>query len=328
MLYDFILLGILLVASAFFSFSEIAFIKLTDAKVNAMVKARKRNSRLVKKLKLKSHRLLITSLIGNNVVNVGAASLATLIAESIFDSAVLGITTGVMTLLILVFGEVIPKSYANNHPERFASFAAPYLLFFYWIFLPATVMLEFISRRVAGKHKPDTVSEEELRAMAAIGMQQGTIDKEERELIERLFEFDDTKAGKIMTPKANMVSIDANMGIQEAAELVRMDLHTRFPVVKGSPENVIGFVHSKDIILATADGRKKTVENIMRSILKVPENTVVFNLLQEFQKKQAHMAVVVDKNGKTKGIVTLEDVLEELVGEITDEHDAKKRKKS
>ncbi|PLX28901.1 HlyC/CorC family transporter, partial [Candidatus Parcubacteria bacterium] len=189
MLTNIVILMVLIALSSFFSASEVAFISLTNAKVDAMVKRKLPQATMVQKLKSNSRRLLITILIGNNIVNIASASLATVVAGEMFDSAVIGITTGVMTLIVLVFGEIIPKSYAHNHAKKFAIFSAPIFRFLQTIGYPFILIFEGFTNLVAGKEEADKVSEEEIRAMTLQGAKQGAIEKDERVMIERLFQF-------------------------------------------------------------------------------------------------------------------------------------------
>ncbi len=322
MITNLIILLVLLVLSAFFSAAEVAFVSLTDAKVKSMVKRKLPRAKKIKKLLENPRRLLVTILIGNNIVNIASASLATIVASEMFQSAVLGITTGVMTLLILIFGEIIPKSYATNHNKKFAIFSSPVLGFLQFILWPFIIVFEWMTNLFAGKQKLESISEEELKIMAQTGAQQGTIEKEEKQMIERLFQFNDITAEDIMTPRVNMVYLEDEMKIEEAAKIIKKSVHTRFPVISETPDNIIGYVHSRDMLLAyMQDKEKASIKKLVIPILRVPQQMKIDDLLHEFQKKQVHIALVQDEFGGTEGITTLEDVLEELVGEITDEHD-------
>jgi putative hemolysin len=317
-----VILLILLILSGFFSAAEIAFVSLTRANLGVMRRKKIIRSELIYSLKKNPRRLLITILIGNNIVNIAAASLATIITKDIFQSAVIGITTGVMTILVLIFGEIIPKSYAANHNKRFCIFAAPYLKFLQIIMLPVIIMLEWLTNKVAGKQKIDQVSEDELKALAYLGVKQGTIEHDERAMIERLFSLNDIKAEDVMTARENIISIKQSLTIDTAADLITNTSHTRFPIIDKTIDNIIGFVHSRDVLIAVQDERHNSlIKNIVHPIIRTGKNEKLDDLLKEFQRENIHMAVVAGEKGKTLGVVTLEDVLEELVGEITDEHD-------
>ncbi|OIO18633.1 MAG: HlyC/CorC family transporter [Candidatus Magasanikbacteria bacterium CG_4_9_14_0_2_um_filter_41_10] len=322
MTIELIILVLLLALSAFFSASEVAFISLTDAKIETMVKKRLPRAKQIKALKQNPRRLLITVLIGNNIVNIGAASLATVVTATFFASGAIGIATGVMTLLVLIFGEIVPKAYASNHNKQFAIFSAPILRLVQLFLFPFVIIFEGITTLVAGKHMPEKISEEELKAMAKAGATQGTIEKDERAMIERLFNFNDITAEDVMTPRVQTIFLEDTFSIEQAAEFIQTHPHTRFPVIKEHSDNVVGFVHARDVLLSYIDEKEEgIITDIILPILRVPKQLPIDDLLKEFQKTQVHLAVVMDEYGGTSGIVTLEDVIEELVGEIVDEHD-------
>jgi len=320
---SFVILIILITLSGFFSAAEVAFLSLSEAKVDSMVRRKMPKAELIRKLKRSNRRILITILIGNNIVNIASASLATVVTTEMFASAAIGITTGVMTLVVLIFGEIAPKSYASNHPQKFAIFSANYLQLLYWLVLPITIVFEKLAALLAGKQTDQHTSEEEIRAMAEMSAKHGVIGKGEGRMIERLFLFNDITAEDIMTPRVNINYLEQDMTITAAIKTIKKNTHTRFPVIDETPDNVVGFVHSRDVLLECGKKTKrgKTIQKIMRPILSIPKQMRIDAVLKEFQKRQVHIAVVLDEYGGTEGIVTLEDVLEELVGEITDEHD-------
>ena len=322
MITNIIILVTLLILSAFFSASEVAFVSLTDSRVATMIKRKLPRAKLVKKLKSNPRRLLVTILIGNNIVNIAAASLATVVAADLFQSAVIGITTGVMTLLVLIFGEIVPKSYATNHVKKIVILSTPILYVFQMIGWPIVIIFEGLSNLLTGKHKPDRIYEEELKAMALLGKKQGTIEKDEEMILNRLFEMNDIEAGDIMTQKKKVKFLKDIMTIDEVADVIVGDPHTRFPIVHNNFDKVVGLVYAKDILAAFNDDTEdRSITKIMRPFFVVKMDIKIDRLMQIFQKKKIHMAVVVDEKGKNRGVVTLEDVLEELVGEIIDETD-------
>lgn len=317
-----LILLLFIVASAFFSAAEVAFLALSDAKVQSMVERKVLKSNIVKKLTKNRRQLLVTILIGNNIVNIAASSLATIVVGEFFQSAVLGLTTGIMTLLILIFGEIIPKSYASNHPKKFAIFSVRMLRFFQIITYPLVVIFEWMTNLVAGKQTAASVSEEEIRAIAKAGSEQGGIEQGEGQMIERLFAFNDITAEDIMTPRVHVTTISAVSTIDQATAQVKDNPFTRYPLIEESVDHIVGYVHSRDILLAHhRDQEESSITEILLPILVVPKQMPIDDVMKEFQKKRAHMAVVVDEYGGTAGIVTFEDVIEELVGEIADEHD-------
>lgn len=324
MITNIIILIVLLILSAYFSSAEVAFVTLNDAKVSSMVKRKLPRAKLVKKLKDSPRRLLITILIGNNIVNIAASSFATVVAIDIFDSGAVGIATGVMTLLVLVFGEIAPKSYAANHPKKFAIFAAPFLRLLQIILFPLVILFGWITTLVAGKQTQDTVSEDELIALARAGSKQGNIEHQEGKLIEKLFAFNDITAEDIMTPRVGVVFLNHNDSIAAVIDTISDHPYTRYPVMKKTPDHVVGFIHARDVLIATGKKRRSSLKSLMHPIVTVPKQMPIDDVMLEFQKRRTHIAVVVDEFGGTEGIVTLEDVIEELVGEIADEHDLTK----
>jgi len=322
MITNIIILVVLLFLSAFFSGTEAAFLSLSDAKIEAMVKKKAPRAKLLQKFAKNSRRTLVTILIGNNIVNIASASLATVVATEIFDSAGVGIATGVMTILILIFGEIIPKSYADNYNERVAGLAAPMIQFLQWILFPFVIFFVWLTNLVAGKETADNISEEEIKILAHTGAKQGNIEQDEHVMMKNLFQFNDISADDIMTPRVQGIFLDEEMTIDQAGEIVEKSPYSRYPVMRETPDTIIGFVHARDIMIAyKKDKEEKSIKKILHPIFSIPAQMKLDELLREFQKRQTHMAIVVDEFGGTEGIVTLEDVLEELVGEITDEHD-------
>jgi len=287
-----------------------------------MVKKKAPRAKLLQKFAKNSRRTLVTILIGNNIVNIASASLATLVATELFGSAALGIATGVMTLLILIFGEIIPKAYADNYNERVAGFSAPVIQLLQWILFPFVIFFVWLTNMVAGKETADNISEEEIKILAHTGAKQGNIAQGEHVMMKKLFQFNDISADDIMTPRVQGIFLDEEMTIDQAGEVIEKSPYSRYPVMRETPDTIIGFVHARDIMIAyKKDTEDKSIKKILHPIFSIPAQMKLDELLREFQKRQTHMAIVVDEFGGTEGIVTLEDVLEELVGEITDEHD-------
>ena len=323
--YYVIALVILIILSGFFSSAEVAFLTLSDSKVDSLVREKRRNANLIKKLKSNPRSFLITVLIGNNLVNIGAASLATVVFSHYFNSAVIGVTTAVMTTLVLIFGEIVPKSFATSNTVFLATTFAPIIMFLKKIFLPIIFILDRITILLVGGYKAEKVSEEELKALAMTGVEQGTIERNEGLMIENLFKFNDITAEDVMTPRVELVFVESGASIEEAAIEIENHGITRCLVVEGSPDKIKGFVHAQDVLLAFRENKEKeAVETIMLPIIVVPKQMIISNVLKEFQKRKIHIAVVLDEYGGTDGIITLEDTIEELVGEIIDEHDVDK----
>jgi len=321
MLFDqLVVLIVLLLLSGFFSSAETALFSISRAKARHIAKEKGLTNTLIKKMKDDPHRLLSTILIGNNLVNVGAAALATAMMIELVASNAVGIATGVMTALILVFGEIIPKSIATRNNVLIARLV---ILPLYWLsilFSPIIYLLNFIPRLTSKVQRKSRVTEEELMTFVEVVEEEGGIEEEEKELIHNIFEFDDTSASEIMTPRADMFVINVNDDLN-VEEIIRSGF-SRIPVIAEDIDHVIGILNIKDLFMHQVTSAKQTdVRRVMSEPYFVPENKKLDHLLQEFKKRKQHIAIVVDEHGGVSGLITLEDALEEIVGEIVDETD-------
>ncbi len=324
MLFDQILiLLILLLLSGFFSSAETALFSISKVKAIHLAKEKSLANALIKKMKDDPHRLLSTILIGNNLVNVAASALATALVMGLVSSntrAAVGIATMIMTFLILIFGEIFPKSIATRNNVLIARFV---IFPIYWLsilFYPIIVFLNFIPKLTGKIKRKPKVTEEELMTMVEVVEEEGEIKEEERELIHNIFEFDDTNASEIMTPRADMfvIDIDEKFNLEEVIQ----SGFTRFPVIEGDIDHVIGMLNIKDLFMHQAT--KSDMIDVRKFMMKsyfVPENKKLDSLLKQFKIRKQHMAIVVDEHGGVSGLITLEDALEEIVGEIIDETD-------
>ena len=319
-----IALVILLVLSGFFSSAETALFSISRTKARYLAKTGGRAYELINNLKNNPHRLLTTILIGNNVVNVAASALATKLALKLFPGYAVGIATGVMTFLILVFGEVFPKSVATRNNVLIAR---TIIFPIYWFSLfcrPIVFFLDFIPRLTGRIKKTPTVTEEELMTFVEVVREEGEIKAEEQQLIHRIFEFDDTNASEIMTPRADMFVIEADKPLD--LKTITESGFTRIPVIEDSIDNVVGILNIKDVLADyAANNQLSDVRKLMRPPYFVPEHKKLDSLMRQFKKRKNHMAIVVDEHGGVSGLITLEDALEELVGEIRDETDKEER---
>jgi len=320
MINQVIVLIVLLFLSGFFSSAETALFSISKTKARHLAKKKDKTYTLIKQMKDNPHRLLSTVLIGNNIVNVGAAALATSIAIQFFPNYAVGLATGAMTFLILVFGEVLPKSVATRNNIMIAKFA---IYPIYWLsiaFYPLVLILNFIPKITGKIKKTPTVTAEELMTFLEVVEEEGEIKEEEKELIHNIFEFDDTSTSEIMTPRADMFVIEADKELN--LEAIVESGFTRIPVIEDDIDHVIGIVNIKDLFLheITSD-EKIDVRKVMTRPYFVPERKKLDKLLQQFKKRKHHIAIVVDEHGGVSGLITLEDALEEIVGEIRDETD-------
>ena len=324
---DLVLLLILIIISGAFSGAEIALTSLSPAKTKMMKEDRHTGAKAVFKLKQKPERLLITILIGNNLVNILATVVATIWGIRVFGSSAIGIVTGALTFIILVFGEITPKTYAQKHAESFAKLMATPLLWLTYLLFPIIWLLEkFIHglmRLMNAKSPIKTMSEEEFLAMVDIGTKEGVIEEHEQEMIENVLEFTDTKVEEIMTAQADIESLDIDTAIIDARQFFTTHSHSRIPVYKGSLDNVVGILTVHDILKITHAAKpiEKLANFHFLSPIVVPKTKAIAKLFREFQKRRQHIAIVVDERGHTVGLVTLEDILEEIVGDIVDESD-------
>jgi CBS domain containing-hemolysin-like protein len=310
----------LLLLSGFFSSAETALFSISKAKAIHLAKERGLTNTLIKKMKDDPHRLLSTILIGNNIVNVGASALATAITLKIVSSNAVGIATGIMTFLILIFGEIFPKSLATRNNILIARLVIIPLFWLSILFSPIIFFLNFIPRLTGKIKKKPHVTEEELMTFVEVVEEEGGIEEEEKELIHNIFEFDDTNASEIMTPRADMFVINADEELQ-LENIIRSGF-TRIPVIEDDIDHVIGILNIKDLFMhQVKSSNEVNIRSIMRDTYFVPENKKLDNLLQQFKRRKQHMAIVVDEHGGVSGLITLEDALEEIVGEIVDETD-------
>ena len=321
MLFDQLLvLIVLLLLSGFFSSAETALFSISRAKARHIAKERGLTNSLIKKMKDDPHRLLSTILIGNNLVNVAATALATAITIGLAASHAVGIATGLMTALILIFGEIIPKSIATRNNVLIARLVIIPLYWLSILFAPIIYLLNFIPKLTSKVQRKSRVTEEELMTFVEVVEEEGGIEEEEKELIHNIFEFDDTSASEIMTPRADMfvINVDDELNVEA---IIRSGF-SRIPVIEEDIDHVIGILNIKDLFMQQVTSAQQTdARSVMSEPYFVPENKKLDHLLQEFKRRKQHLAIVVDEHGGVSGLITLEDALEEIVGEIVDETD-------
>jgi len=321
-----ILLGILIIFSGFFSGVEAAFLSLNNLKIRRLVEKNKKNADIVKELKDDSHKLIITLLVGNNLVNIGASAFATAIAIDLMGSVGIGIATGIMTFIVLIVGEIVPKSVAIQHSEKICLFVAKPIKLLKIMLYPVIITLDFITKKLMGgigkgSSKP-LITEEELKTFVEIGEEVGSIEADEKEMIHNIFRLNDIEAREIMTPKINMISIDGNLTLKAALDFIVSSRHSRIPVYEENPDKIIKILNIRETLGFIKDQNLNIkLKNIGNEPLFVPETKEVDDLLKEMQKTITHLAIVVDEYGVVSGLVTIEDILEEIVGEIYDETD-------
>jgi len=328
MIGQIIILLVLLLLSGFFSASESALMSLSPAQVRDITHKKLPGAIALKKLKSNSHKLLITILVGNNLVNVWASVYAAVVFQEIFHSVSIAIVTAMMTFFILMFGEIIPKSFATIHKKRLSRFFAPILLGLQTVLWPIIWTLDKIIEilmRACGDESvvKKLVTEDELKAMVTIGVEEGEFEKRERELIENVLEFTDTRVEEIMTPRVEIEALPESTSVKEAADFIVNHGHSRIPIYRKTIDHIVGIVTINEILAAMHNEEdSKTLKQIdPGKAFKIPHSMSINRLFHLFQKKRSHMAIVLDEHSGTSGLITLEDVLEEIVGEIVDESD-------
>lgn len=317
---------ILLSASAFFSSAETAL--MTSNKLKMRNLADNGNKRAAKVLKVTENtdKMLSAILIGNNIVNLTASSISTTLTLKIFGSKLVGIATGILTFLILVFGEITPKNVASKNAENMALSYIGVISFLVTLLTPVIFIVNTVAKFVISifnKNGDDNnaVTEEELRAMVEYSHEEGVIENEEKKMIVNVVDFGDTVAGDIMVPRVDMVMVDEKSSYEEILQVFREERYTRIPVYEETPDNVIGILNVKDFLLIE-DKENFVMKELLREPLYTYEYKKTSALMMDMRKTGANIVIVLDEYGITAGLITLEDMLEEIVGEIRDEFDA------
>ena len=317
---------ILLSASAFFSSAETAL--MTSNKLKMRNLADNGNKRAAKVLKVTENtdKMLSAILIGNNIVNLTASSISTTLTLKIFGSKLVGIATGILTFLILVFGEITPKNVASKNAEKMALSYIGVISFLVTLLTPVIFIVNTVAKFVISifnKNGDDNnaVTEEELRAMVEYSHEEGVIENEEKKMIVNVVDFGDTVAGDIMVPRVDMVMVDEKSSYEEILQVFREERYTRIPVYEETPDNVIGILNVKDFLLIE-DKENFIMKELLREPLYTYEYKKTSALMMDMRKTGANIVIVLDEYGITAGLITLEDMLEEIVGEIRDEFDA------
>lgn len=323
----FFLLVILLIVSAFFSASEVAFFSLNPFQLKEMKEKKGRFGKLVSSLLEKPRELLITIYIGNEFVNVAISVITTSIAIKLFGSLGVGIAIGVATFLLLVFGDIVPKSMSIKFAETFALTSAYPLKLFSNLVGPLQRLLTRITEKflssmgIGALHlKKSALTDDEFRTMVEVGKVEGVLEKEESEMIHKVIEFSETAVADIMTDKTDMFTVVEDENLDEIIPKIMKNFYSRVPVYDKDEEHIIGILFTKDLNhLKHLPMEKVNLKSILREPISVPQSKKVKELLEEFRKMKRHMAIVLDEFGSVAGLVTLEDILEELVGEIDSE---------
>ena len=316
-------LVLLVIASAYFSATETAFSSLNKIRLRNMADDGNRKAEATLRLAEDFDRLLSTLLVGNNIVNITAATLGTLFFTKLSPEYGATISTVVLTLVILTFGEISPKTIAKEHAEAWAMSSTPFLRVLSTVLRPLTILFSLLQKGI-GKlfHASGDrgITEDELITMVSTAEDEGGLDQNESRLIRSAIEFGDMEVEEILTPRVDIVSISDQASAKELDELISSNRFSRIPVWRGSIDTIIGMIHEKDFHEAELEDNDSWT-HLISPVIYVTPTSPVADLLYEMQRRKMHMSVVVDEYGGTEGLVTLEDILEELVGEIWDEHD-------
>ena len=323
MINDLIIMAFLVLMSAYFSATETAFSSMNRTRIKTMAEKGNSKATLAYRLSEKYDKLISTILIGNNVVNIAAASLGTVMFVRHYGDVGATISTVVVTVVVLIFGEITPKSIAKDCPERFATFSAPLINVFIWILKPLNLLFSLWKKFVAKLLKLENnskMSQEELLMLVEEVQQEGSIDRSESELLKNAIEFTERDAEQILTHRVDLAAVPITATKEEIADMFRQTKFSRLLVYEGNIDKIVGVLHQKDFYTGRGITEKKLTSIITPAIF-VMQNENINELLKKLQKEKSHIAVVLDEYGGTYGIVTMEDILEELVGEIWDEHD-------
>lgn len=323
-----IILAVLILLSALFSSAETSLTTSNKLKIQSLADQGSKRARILLKISEDSGKMLSAILIGNNLVNNAATALTTSLIIQLFGNSAVGIATGVITLLILIFGEISPKTLATIHSEKMALLYAPLIHFLMKIFTPVIFIVNKLSMgvlfllRVNPDQKVNTMTEHELRTIVDVSHEDGVIESEEKEMIYNVFNMGDAKAKDIMVPRVHVTFADINSTYDELIEIFREDKFTRLPIYEETTDNVVGTINMKDLLLYNYNDKKEFhVRDILREAYFTYEYKSISELLVEMRQASINIAIVLDEYGETAGLITLEDLLEEIVGEIHDEYD-------
>ncbi len=319
-------LAVLIGLSGFFSGLEVALVNVRKSKVVQLFNQGQKGSKALYKLKTNPSWMMSSVNLGNNLVNVGASALATSVAIRLFGNDGLGIAIGIMTFLILVFGEITPKTYCNANSTKIALRYAPVLLAFSYALYPVVKFFEIITKGVVkitgSRYTPPPITEDEIKGVIDQGLEEKAIEKEEMELVHGALKFDDTVIRSVMTPRTKMFTLNSKMLLFEALPQINQSGHSRIPIFGDTGDDIVGFIHARDVLKELEkDNRMVNLEQIARKPVFASQEKMISSLLKEMKGRKTHMAIVVDEHGGVEGLVTLEDLLEEIVGEIEDETD-------
>ena len=318
--FKIVLIIVMMILSALFSGTETAYSSVNKLRLkNYEAQGNKKASKALK-LANRVDDVLTAVLIGNNIVNIASSSVSTILFVSLFGSKGAGISTAVITVLVLIFCEVMPKSYAKRNAEKLALFIASPLSVLVLLLKPAVWILNKLSSAVGSENNSPSVTEDELKYMIDEIEEQGVIEEQESELVKSALEFDEISVNEILIPRVKIVGIEINSTIDEIKNIFSTEMYSRLPVYEKSLDDITGIITSKAFFKMLVEG-KSDIREIIQDVPHIPESKLISEAMKYMQRSKVHLAVVTDQYGGTKGIITLEDIIEELVGEIYDEDD-------
>ncbi|MBE5872565.1 MAG: HlyC/CorC family transporter [Lachnospiraceae bacterium] len=325
-LIQLVILFFLALLSAFFSSAETALTCSNKVRIHALAEDGSRRAKVLERILQNPAKMLSTILIGNNLVNISATSLATTFTISLFGNAAVGIATGLLTLVILLFGEIIPKTIATLNAEKIALLYSPVIFGLMFLLTPVIFIVDKLSNgilRLLGidpSKRHTGMTETELKTYVDVSHKEGVIEAEEHEMILNVFDFGDSTASDIMIPRIDMTCVDVNASYEELKKLFEKTFYSRIPVYEGETSNIIGLVNLKDFFTIKSED-KFTIRSILREVYYTYETKKTSDLLMEIRECTHNLVIVVDEYGESVGLITIEDLLEEIVGEIRDEYD-------
>ena len=326
----FYILGILLLValSAFFSGSESAFLSISKIQMRQYLLEKRKNATLISKLKSNMDSLLSTILVGNNFVNTYSSALATSLAISLFGDSGAGIATGFMTVLVIIFGEVLPKTIATNQSYEVAKFVAIPLNIIKKILFPIVFIFSLLSKGInkieskIAPRKAPLITEEELKTLIEVGNKEGTLEAKEKNMLNKIFEFSDLRVRDILKPRTLVASISVDANYDEVVKTFSTSGYSRLPVFEESFDNILGVLHFKEVMFSSPKNKENfSVKKLLKNVCYVPETISAITLLKILKKEKQNLAIVVDEHGSNCGIITMDDILRSVFGRITDNFD-------
>lgn len=321
-----VILLLLLLLSAFFSSAETALTTANVIRIHSLAEEGNKRASITEKILKNSSKMLSAVLIGNNIVNISASSLATIFTQKLFGNYAVSIATGILTILVLIFGEIVPKTLATMFSEKLALMYSPVIFALMWLLTPVIFVINKISQflllllHIDASKRGVIITETELRTMVDVSHKEGIIETEERKMINNVFDFGDAEAKDVMVPRIDMAMADVNSSFNDLLELFHKERFTRIPIYENTTDNVIGIINMKDLLLY--DKKEDfDVRNFLRKAFYTYESKKLSELMREMKKTSVNIIIVLDEYGVTVGLITIEDLLEEIVGDIRDEYD-------